>query len=294
MNNRRTFIQLTGAALAGSIVLPQLACKSPKNFLDAEGKKGLDSFGIQLYTLRDEMPLDPKGVIQQLAYFGYNQLEGYEGPQGLFWGMGHQDFKLFLDDTGIKMPAAHCNIYDDFEQKVIQAAAIDMEYLICPWVGPQKSMDGWKQVCDLFNDCGALCKKHGIRFAYHNHAYTFKAFTGMIPIDYLMENTDPALVHHEMDIYWVVTGGADPIEYITKYSNRFRLCHIKDRMLDAGEEQHASCNLGTGMIDFPKILNVARQHGMKYFLVEQERYDDSTPLESARVGAEYLSGLSFG
>jgi len=231
--------------------------------------------------------------LKKIADFGYTQIEGYEGPQGLFWNMGHIDFKKYLDDTGVRMVASHCNIHENFELKASQAADIGMNYLICPYIGPQKSMDDWKKVCDLFNSCGEICKKNGIRFAYHNHAYTFKAFTGMIPHDYLMDNTDPALVDHEMDIYWVVTGGADPIEYLKKYSNRFRLCHIKDRIKNAGEEQKASCNLGTGMIDYPKILKVAKDHGMKYFIVEQERYDDSTPLQAAKIGAEYLKQMTF-
>jgi sugar phosphate isomerase/epimerase len=110
----------------------------------------------------------------------------------------------------------------------------------------------------------------------------------------MMDNTNPDLVDFEMDIYWVVTGGADPVDYLTKYANRFRLCHIKDRLKTAtAEETQASCNLGTGSIDFAKILKVAQDQGMQYFIVEQERYDDSTPLESAEVGAAYLNQLKF-
>ena len=203
------------------------------------------------------------------------------------------EFK-YLDDINIKMVSAHCNIKEDFEKKAAQAAEIGMEYLICPWVGPQKSMDDWKKVTDEFNACGEICKKNGIKFAYHNHAYTFKAFSGMIPHDFVMENTDPALVDHEMDIYWVVTGGADPIEFLNKYPNRFRLCHIKDRMKTApADERMASCDLGTGKIDFPKILKVAKEKGMKYFILEQERYDNSTPLKSVEVGAKYLKEFKF-
>ena len=116
----------------------------------------------------------------------------------------------------------------------------------------------------------------------------------MIPHDYMMANTDPDLVDFEMDIYWVVTGGADPVEYLTKYPNRFRLCHVKDRQKDAPTtEEQASCNLGTGTIDFPKILKVAKEQGMKYFIVEQERYEGTTPLESAQVGADYMKNLVF-
>jgi sugar phosphate isomerase/epimerase len=109
-----------------------------------------------------------------------------------------------------------------------------------------------------------------------------------------MENTDPELVDHQMDIYWVVTGGADPIDFLTRYPNRFRLCHVKDRIKDApADEMDASCDLGTGSIDYPHILKVAEERGMQYYILEQERYDNSTPLKSAQAGAEYLKQLKF-
>lgn len=190
------------------------------------------------------------------------------------------------------MVSSHVNINEGFEEKAAQAAEIGMKYLICPYIGPQTSMDAWKTVTDRFNKCGEICKKNGIRFAYHNHAYSFQAFSGMIPHDFIMDNTDPDLVDHEMDIYWVVTGGADPIEYLTKYPNRFRLCHVKDRMANTTDRM-ASTNLGTGIIDFPKILKVAKEQGMKYYIMEQERYDGSSPMDAARVGADYLSKLKF-
>ena len=299
-NNRRTFLQLAGTVAAGSLILP-MGCNSASNGANATAsetiktmKPSIDKFGIQLYSIRDVIPNDPKASLKTLADYGYQQIEGYEGDQGLWWNMGHKDFKKYLDDIGLKMVSAHCKIQEDFETKVTQAAENGMDYLICPYIGPQKSMDDWKKVCDLFNTSGEICKKHGIRFAYHNHAYTFKAFTGMIPHDFIMDNTDPDLVDHEMDIYWVVTGGADPKEYLKKYSNRFRLCHIKDRMKDVAAEEHsASCDLGTGMIDFPSILKVAKENGMKYFIVEQERYDGSTPMKSAKAGADYLKQMVF-
>ena len=303
-SNRRKFLQVAGALTAGSLIIPQIGCSDTNpaattttkvpDSKPAMPKSDLDKFGIQLYTLKEDFPKDPKGVLKQLSSMGFSQIEGFEGKQGLFWGMGNVDFKKYLDDVNLKMVSAHCNIKEDFEKKAAQAAEIGMEYLICPWVGPQKSMADWKKVTDEFNACGEICRKNGIKFAYHNHAYTFKAFSGMIPHDFVMENTDPALVDHEMDIYWVVTGGADPIEFLNKYPNRFRLCHIKDRMKTApADERMASCDLGTGQIDFPKILKVAKEKGMKYFILEQERYDNSTPLKSVEVGAKYLKEFKF-
>ena len=300
-NDRRKFLQIAGTFTAGSLILPQFSCNEVKpdttnNTMEkSTPKPSLDQFGIQLYTLRDEIPQDPKGILKQLAGLGFKQIEGYDhNEQGLFWNMGHLDFKKYLDDLGVKMVSSHCDINKDFERKAAQAGEIGMDYLICPWIGPQKSMDDWKKVTDRFNECGAICKKNGIRFAYHNHAYSFRAFSGMIPHNFIMDNTDPELVDHEMDIYWVVTGGADPIDYLTKYSKRFRLCHIKDRMKNApADEEQASCDLGTGMIDYPKILKVAKDNGMKYFILEQERYDNSTPMKSVKVGADYLKKMVF-
>ncbi|MFT6018290.1 MAG: sugar phosphate isomerase/epimerase [Patescibacteria group bacterium] len=303
-NNRRSFLQVAGTFAAGTILLPQLACNNTKpdgdnnstntSITPPVAESDIDQFGIQLWSLKDEMPKDPKGVLKQLASFGYKQIEGFDGDQGMFWDMPPLDFKKYLDDTGLNMVSSHCDIKTDFETKAAQAAEVGMKYLICPWIGPQKTVEDWKKVTDQFNECGAICKKNGIRFAYHNHAYSFRAFTGMIPHDFIMDNTDPELVYHEMDIYWVVTGGADPAEYLKKYSNRFTLCHIKDRMKNApAEEKFASCNLGAGSIDYPAILKVAKENGMEYFIAEQERFDGTTPLKSAEMNAGYMKGLKF-
>ncbi len=299
--NRRTFLQVAGTYAAGSLLVPQLACNNAKsNDQNASIKNkmtpqpSLDKFGIQLWTLKDEMYKDPKGVLKQLASFGYKQIESFDSEQSMFWNMSNKDFKKYMDDLGLELVASHCDIKVDFERKVAEAAEIGMEYLVCPWIGPQTSMDNWKKITDRFNECGDICKKNGIKFAYHNHAYSFKAFSGMIPHQYMMDNTNPDTVDFEMDIYWVVTGGADPIEYLNKYPNRFRLCHIKDRLKTVtAEEEEASCTLGTGSIDFPKILKVAKDKGMKYFIAEQERYDGSTPLKTTKANSEYLKNLVF-
>ena len=305
--NRRKFITAAGAVTAGAFIVPQWACKN-EGSSTTEGAAAdttataqpaappsLSVYGIQLYTVRDVIPDDPKGVMKQLADFGYKQFEGYEHQEkGMFWGMSHTDFKKYMDEIGVNFVASHCDTKKDFEKKAAQAAEIGMKYLISPWVGPQKKLDDWKKVVDDFNRLGGICQKNGIRFAYHNHGYSFEALDGVMPQDYMMENTDPALVDFEMDIYWVVTGGADPLAYLQKYPNRFRLCHVKDRKKDApAGEGEASCDLGTGSLDFSKILKVAQDQGMQYYIVEQELYDNSTPMQRAKVDAEYLSKLVF-
>ena len=290
---RRDFIKTTSAAIAITAVTGKLfGCKSSSMLGGSDGT--LKEFGLQLYTLRDVMPADPKGVLKQVAEMGYKQIESYEGAMGVFWGMKNTEFKKYMDDLGMSIVSSHCDIDKEFERKANEAAEIGMKYLIAPYVGPQKSIDDFKKIADKFNQRGAICKKAGIRFAYHNHDYSFKPVDGQLPQDAMMQNTDPSLVDFEMDIYWVVTGGQDPITWLKKYPNRFRLCHLKDREKNAPlSEREVSVNLGTGSIDFKEILKVAKQNGMKYYILEQEKYEGTTPLEAAKADAEYLKKLKF-
>lgn len=296
MSNRRNFLRLTGGLTLGTI-LTHAGCTSPKTN-QTTGTSGqmsnniLKEFGLQLYTLRNEMPKEPVGVLKQIASFGYKQIESYEGPKGMFWGMSNTDFKKFMDDLGMNLVASHCDIFKDFEKKTTEAAAAGMQYLVCPWIGPQKTLDDYKKAADKFNQCGEICKKAGIRFAYHNHDYSFKPLEEQIPQSVLMTETDPSLVDFEMDIYWVVTAGENPENWLTKYPNRFRLCHIKDRTgtPDADNGKN-SVDLGAGIIPFEKILKSAFNNGMKYFLVEQEAYPGGSPLEAVKKNAEYLKKL---
>lgn len=300
--NRRNFLRSAGF-LASGVALTGVACNDAGNKENKASDSAsiqppapvlvpLSSFGLQLYSLRDDLPKDPKGVLKQVAGFGYKEIEGYEGDKGMFWGMSHTDFKKYMDELGMVMVSSHCDINKDFEKKAAQASEIGMKYLISPWIGPQKTADEYKKFADTFNKKGEICKQNGIRFAYHNHGYTFKETEGQMPQDILMQQTDPALVDFELDIYWVVTAGADPEAWFKKYPNRFSLCHVKDRIKGADpKEEEASCDLGTGSIDYAKVLRVAADNGMKHFIMEQERYDNSTPLKSAEAGAVYLKKL---
>lgn len=284
MYSRRSFLK-AGGALASGMLLGQSAFSSTN--------ARIKEFGLQLYSLRDDMPKDPKGILKQVASFGYKQIESFEGGQGMFWGMTNKEFKAYMDSLGMTIVSSHCNINKDFDKKAGEAAEIGMKYLICPSIGSQKSVDDWKKIADKFNNCGEICKRNGIRFAYHNHGYTFKELDGQMPQDLLLQNTDAALVDYQMDIYWVVTGGSDPIMWLNKYPNRFTLCHVKDRKKNAGNEGDASVDLGTGSIDYSKVLKVAKNKGMKYYIVEQEAYENSTPLKSVAVDAEYMKKLKI-
>lgn len=283
---RRAFLKNSGLLSAATLI--------GLNNIHASNTKKLQDFGIQLYTLRDVIMNNPLDIIKKVAEYGYTQIEGFEGPKGIFWGLTTGDFKKFLDDNGLSYLSTHCNINKDFEQKAADAASVGMKYLIAPSIGPQKSVDEWKRVAETFNEKGEICRKNGLRFAYHNHDYTFKPIEGQMPQDLLLNNTNPETVDFEMDIYWVITAGADPVAYLKKYEDRFKLGHVKDREKNATPGDHnASTILGQGSIDYPTILKWARKCGMEYFIVEQEKYAGSTPLDSAEKDAAYMKQISI-
>jgi len=292
--DRKTFLKMSGLLASGVTIgtLPFLSsCNSaPRN----------DTiFGLQLYTLRDVIVDDPEGTLREVADYGYKQIESYEGPMGMFWGMGNNGFKELMDELDMTIISSHANVFEDFERKANEAAEIDMKYIVSPWIGPQDSLDEYRQIADQFNEMGEIANDVGIRFAYHNHAYTFEEQEGQMPQDVLMENTDPDLVEYQMDIYWVVLAGHDPAEWARRYPGRFTSCHVKD-LVDSVDPE--STVLGRGVIDFQQLLPVLAEHGMEDFIVEQEAYrattDRATPLRDAvmdavRENAEYMRRLDI-
>lgn len=286
---RRNFIKTAGLL---ALTLPKVR----RNILDAPVRK-LPAIGIQLYMVKEDMAKGPAGTLSQIGKMGYTQIESFGGDKGIFWGMDHKDFSRLANDNGLTLISSHyAGDTAGFEKTAAQAAEIGMKYLIYPWKGPQPTIDAFKRIADEFNGYGAICAKNGLRFGYHPHDYPYKPVDGQLPIDVLLANTDPKLVDFEMDFYYTVTEGQDPVAYIKKYSPRFRLCHMRDvlkQRLPAGSDEESACDLGQGVINYPHLLSTCLANSMKYFFVEQSRFFNETPLQSAKFNADYLKRLKL-
>ncbi|HEK20090.1 sugar phosphate isomerase/epimerase family protein [Mucilaginibacter sp.] len=283
--NRRNFIQ-TGGMLAALAVSPTMANITHKK----------PALGMQLYMVKEDMERDPAGTLKLLGAMGYKQIESYGSDKGIFWGYSHKDFKKLAGSFGLELISSHYNpcSLQEFDRLAGQAAEIGMKYLVCPWLGPQKDIDAFKRFAEDFNQRGAICKKHGLRFGYHPHDYPYKAVNGQLPIDVLLNNTDKALVDYQMDVYYAVTEGADPYAYMKKYKGRFTMVHMRDvlkKRLPAGSKEESACDLGEGIINFPKFIAAGEDNGMEFFFVEQSRYHNETPLQSAQKNAAYLKSM---
>jgi sugar phosphate isomerase/epimerase len=298
-NPRRKFIKMGAMLGASAAFMPLQFCtpskKEGENLISEPEvvKSPLAAFGIQLYSVKEEMAIDPIATMKSLAGYGYNQFEGFDGGKGVLWGMKPIEFKTLMGDNGVDFVASHADVFKNLDAQAEQAAEAGLKYLICPWIGAQKSLEDYKKFATQFNEIGEKLKGHGLKFAYHNHEYTFVSQEGAMPQDILMDNTDPALVDFEMDMYWVHVAGVDPAAYLAKYPGRFKFCHLKDAEAGTGDLHERGVLLGAGEIPYADLIKTSQGLGMEYFIVEQERFVNTTPLEAAEKNATYLKGLGI-
>jgi len=256
------------------------------------------NIGLQLYSIRDSINKDVPAAIAKVAAMGYKFVEPAGYNNGMFYKMEPAEFKALLEANKMTMVSSHTgrNAPDSTNYEETMAwwdacidahAAAGAKFIVQPSMGRSayQSLEGLKAYCDYFNEVGAKCNAKGIRFGYHNHSQEFsmKLDSTVVIYDYMLENTDPAKVMFEMDLYWTVMGGANPLDYFNKYPGRFELWHIKDKYEIGGE--------GT-MMDWPAIWTGAEKSGMQYGVVEVEEYN-SDEFTSCKMSYDFLNAAEF-
>ncbi|MEP6713653.1 MAG: sugar phosphate isomerase/epimerase, partial [Ferruginibacter sp.] len=189
-----------------------------------------------------------------------------------------KEFSMLLKDNNLKSPSGHYApenfLYnngngDDVKNFCEVGNVLGNDYIIIPSLKEErrKTIDQYKELAERISKAGEICKKAGLQLAYHNHDFEFADINGEHGYSILLNNTDKDLVKMEMDIYWVVRAGYDPIELFKQQPGRFHLWHVKD-MNKVDKTQNTE--VGNGSIDFKKIFKHAKQAGVKHYIVEQE------------------------
>jgi sugar phosphate isomerase/epimerase len=275
-NSRRDFLKSAAAFTAGSFLVPGLSLSGPS-------KKNKDA-GIQLYSVRKEMTEDAAGTLKRLASIGYQELESARSEKGNYYGLAPKEIKKIVEDLGMKLRSGHIHVDADWKKSIADAAETGQEYIISAVLPSQgQTVAHYQESADSFNKLGEECKKANLKFGYHNHVSEFEKVDGQILYDILLERCDPALVHMELDLGWVVAAGLDPADYIKKHPGRFPLCHLKDM---SAAQKH-SVEFGKGNVDLMGLLKLAKKSGLKYFFIEQEEYA-STAFESMEYDFKWL------
>jgi sugar phosphate isomerase/epimerase len=275
MSTRRTFIKQTSLATSGLLLMR-------KGWL----KPG-QPIGLQLYTVRNELFKDVEGTIAKVAGIGYNSVELFGYGNGKFFGKTPAEFLAILKKNNLKTPSGHYGIdsyltkgdEDDLKKSVAVAAQMGHEFFVIPFLtdNMRTSLDDYKKLAAKFNSAAVIAKSAGLKLAYHNHDFEFKDWGGgKTGYEVLLKETDPSLVNFEMDIYWVVRAGQDPIKIIRENPGRIKMWHMKDMAskqppsyTTAGPQFFAP--VGTGIINFKEIYKYRKESGMKYFFVEQDQ-----------------------
>ncbi len=294
LDRRRFLVALPGAAVvAGGLPgLGRVWARTEGWSVGAPGHPGSDSggsqvpsaIGLQLYTVRSVMTGDPGGTLAAIAEIGYQEVE----LAGLY-GMSAREMKARLDAVGLAATSSHHSVQEvraGWQATLEAAVALGQRLVVVPAL-PAAERDGeaLRRVADDFNRAGEAARAAGLRFGYHNHDWEMRPGSdGVRPIDLLLDRTDPELVDWQMDIFWVVHGGADPMAELDARAGRVTSVHVKDRTA-AGD----MVDVGAGVIDFRPVLARAGELGLLHQYVEHDQPGD--PIESVRASYRALRDI---
>ncbi len=265
--------------------------------------------GLQLYAVTEQLQKDFDGTLAQVSAIGYKEVE-----MAGFFGKTPAQFKKSLDATGLHCASVHIFGSGGAQEAIDYAGGIGAKYIISSVTLPSRAvmppgkfdrqafmavltsltLDDYKSIAEQCNKMGEQAKKSGLEFAYHNHNFEFKPFSGGIGYDEVLHSTDPGLVKFELDCGWMVAAGHDPVAYLTKFPTRYRLLHIKDFKATAApslalDATPVATELGRGHIDYKPIFAAAKKSAVEWYYVEQEPpFVEMPALEAIKVDYEYL------
>jgi sugar phosphate isomerase/epimerase len=269
---------------------------------NAKKKPGFEKpIGVQLYTVRNVLPKDPDATLKAISEIGYKEVE-----------TGREDLdKLspLFDKYGLKCTSVHLEtplITGEGKKPegiTLEGALEDLkkhgiEFVGCPYSGPQKDADAYKRISEAMNRTGEAAQKLGMQFFYHNHAYEFGGEPGKRAWDYYLQYWDPKLVALEIDVYWMSVAGQNPADQIRKFGSRAVQVHLKDKAFgtpvqhDQNMPGYSFKEVGTGVVDFPAVLRAAERAGVKHYYVEQDQ-TPGDPIASLRISYKNLRSFKL-
>ena len=264
------------------------AAALPRDLFAGTRTAKLDAIGLQLYTVRSLMSKDVEGTLATVAGVGYREVE-FAG----YFNREPAALRATLDKLKLTSPSCHIGLdaaEAGFDATAAAAKTLGHKWIVVASVPGRffQSVATLKELAQRFNAIGKRAKDAGLRYGYHNHNVEFKPVEGVIPLELLLAETDPSLVDFEMDAYWVVQGGGDPLALINKFPGRFHLLHAKDA---SAPPETAMRDVGSGVIDWKKIFSERKKAGVEHVFVEHDQPGDA--VASITASYNFLHNLSF-
>jgi sugar phosphate isomerase/epimerase len=256
------------------------------------------------------MSKDPLGSLTQVAQIGYKYVEHANYINRKFYGFSATEFKKVLDSLGLKMISGHTvmgkqhwdesrkDFSDSWKQTIDDAAVLEQKYVVSPSMDEtmRNTYDDFKRYMDIFNKCGELCKKRGMKFGYHNHDFEFSEKLNNVKLfDIMMKSMDPELVVVQLDIGNLYNGGAIALDVVNQYPGRFENLHVKDEIeSNGGSEKYESTIIGKGIVSARKVVDLATKiGGTKVYIIEQESYQSKPPMECVKEDLKILKEWGY-
>ena len=212
----------------------------------------MPAVGIQLYLARNLMRADPEGTLARIAEIGFAEVEWWGA-----WDRTPAQLRTTLDAHGLRSPSYHvgtASLQPEQLPAVLDVAnTMGHEHLVIAWLEAQErqTADDWKRTAELMNLAGRAAQSRGVRIGYHNHGYESTRYDDRTAYEILLAETDPALVDFQLDAYWALTGGTEPLAFLRQHPERITSLHLKDA---APAPAYGQVDLGAGIIDWPTLI----------------------------------------
>jgi sugar phosphate isomerase/epimerase len=247
-------------------------------------------WSFQLYSARNFTPWE--SVLAMVAKAGYTRVEGfggiYEDPATL---------RALLDRNGLTMPTGHFGLdllERDFEKARSIAGTLGIATVICPHISADlRPADeaGWRGFAARLAAVHEQCRKAGLGFAWHNHDFEFhQTGDGVVPMRVILDAAPE--IGWEIDVAWVVRGGADPLAWIEEYGRRIVAVHVKD-IAPEGEaaEEDGWADVGHGVLDWQSIFAALRSGtAASVFVVEHDNPSDAGRFAERSIASARIFG----
>lgn len=242
---------------------------------------------VQLYSVREHADKDYEGTVRKIADMGYAGVE----PAG-YPGTDVQAASKLFQELGLLIPSVHTALpFDDDKNRVLDEAKTLGTKRVISGRGPDnfKTVDEIKKVADVFNEASAAAQEAGLAVGMHNHWWEFQPVEGDGRLGYevLLDHLSPE-VFFQIDTYWVMVAGQDPVEIVKKLGSRVPELHIKD---GPGVQEEPMLAAGTGKMNFPPIVEAATS--ADWLIVELDRCATDM-MEAVKKSFDYLVGANLG
>jgi sugar phosphate isomerase/epimerase len=289
--SRRDFLKMSAVGGLGALAMTQIGCKNTSTTATAASATAATpvadprsfNLALQLYTIRDAMEKDAILALTQVSKIGYTKIELANYSDGKFYGYSPVEFKKIATDLGLDIFSSHTQVeaqgitLDNAKKMAEDHAVLGVKYCVQPWVVEEarKTIASYQKMVADWNKVGAIMKEHSIQFGYHNHNFEFDTIEGKVPyFDVFMTELDKDLVTMEIDIFWTIKAGHNPVDIFNKYPGRFQIFHLKDAYTSEAPffvpKSVDMAPVGAGITDFKPILAAKDIAGMKHMVVEQD------------------------